>query len=146
VRKALVVAAELRRNGHELRGVRLDSGDLLALSKVTRRLADAAGFPGLHIFASGGLDEFEVDALVRAGAPIDGFGVGTRVGVSADAPHGDCAYKLVEYDGRPVLKLSPKKQTLPGPKQVFRRYGSEGHMSDDVITCAGGLAIRSSQL
>jgi nicotinate phosphoribosyltransferase len=137
VRKTLEVAAELRRKGHELRGVRLDSGDLLALSKETRRLADEAGFPRLQIFASGGLDEFEVDALVRAGAPIDGFGVGTKVGVSADAPHADCAYKLVEYAGRPVLKLSPRKQTRPGPKQVFRFSDPGGRTSHDVISCAG---------
>lgn len=136
VRKALAVAAELRRRGHEVRAVRLDSGDLLALSKAARGMADAAGFPGLKVFASGGLDEFEVDALVRAGAPIDGFGVGTKVGVSADAPCGDCAYKLVEYAGRPVLKLSPKKQTLPGPKQVFRHRGPGGRMLFDVIARA----------
>jgi nicotinate phosphoribosyltransferase len=136
VRKALEVAAELRRAGHELRGVRLDSGDLLALSLETRRLADAAGFPKLQIFASGGLDEFEVDALVRAGAPIDAFGVGTKVGVSADAPYGDCAYKLVEYAGRSVLKLSPGKQTRPGPKQVFRYFEAGGRMSHDVVARA----------
>jgi nicotinate phosphoribosyltransferase len=76
--------------------------------------------PGVRIFASGGLDEFEVDRLVRAGAPIDAFGVGTRVGVSADAPYLDSAYKLVEYDGRPMIKLSPNKISVPGRKQVFR--------------------------
>lgn len=136
VRKALAVAGELRRGGHELRAVRLDSGDLLALSREARRLADAAGFPEIQIFASGGLDEFEVDALIRAGAPIDAFGVGTKVGVSADAPYGDCAYKLVEYAGRPVLKLSPGKQTRPGPKQVFRYHEFGGCMSYDVVTRA----------
>jgi nicotinate phosphoribosyltransferase len=136
VRKALRIAAELRAQGHEVRAVRLDSGDLLALSQATRAMADAAGFPGLKVFASGGLDEFRVDALVRAGAPIDAFGVGTKVGVSADAPHGDCAYKLAEYAGRPVLKLSPRKQTLPGPKQVFRHRGPDGRILDDVITLA----------
>jgi nicotinate phosphoribosyltransferase len=136
VRKALAVATELRRQGHEVRAVRLDSGDLLALSRAARRMADAAGFPALHVFVSGGLDEYEVDALVRAGAPIDAFGVGTRVGVSADAPCADCAYKLVEYAGRPVLKLSAKKQTLPGPKQVFRRHGPDGRMLYDVVARA----------
>lgn len=90
----------------------------------------------VQIFASGGLDEFEVDELLRAGAPIDGFGVGTGVGVSADAPWTDCAYKLVEYAGRPVLELSTRKQTLPGPKQVFRYHGPRGIYLRDVIAAA----------
>jgi nicotinate phosphoribosyltransferase len=136
VRKALVVAAELRRRGHEVRAVRLDSGDLLPLSQAARAMADAAGFPNLKVFASGGLDEFEVDDLVRAGAPIEAFGVGTKVGTSADAPCADCAYKLVEYAGRPVLKLSSKKQTLPGPKQVFRHRGPDGRMLYDLVARA----------
>jgi nicotinate phosphoribosyltransferase len=136
VRKAAAVAAELRRQGHELRAVRLDSGDLRGLSVQARRILDEAGLPGVKVFASGGLDEYEVDELLRAGAPIDGFGVGTRVGVSADAPLTDCAYKLVQYAGRPVLKLSPKKQTLPGPKQVYRYRGAAGQYDYDVIAGA----------
>ncbi len=101
-------------------GVRLDSGDLDSLSRQARAILDRAGLPDVRIFASGGLDEIEVDRLVRAGAPIDAFGVGTRVGVSADAPYLDSVYKLVEFDGRPVLKLSASKATEPGRKQVFR--------------------------
>lgn len=81
--------------------------------------------PYVRIFASGGLDETDVDRLVSAGAPIDAFGVGTRVGVSADAPYLDSVYKLVEYDGRPVLKLSEAKATEPGRKQVFRGEGGD---------------------
>jgi len=104
--------------------VRLDSGDLLALSRQTRTLLDEAELPEVRIFASGGLDELELDRLVRDGAPIDAFGVGTRVGVSADAPTLDSAYKLVEYDGQPMMKLSENKATEPGRKQVFR--GPEG--------------------
>ncbi|MCI0635064.1 MAG: nicotinate phosphoribosyltransferase [Actinobacteria bacterium] len=106
-------------------GVRLDSGDLLELSRKTRELLDQAELPGVRIFASGGLDELEVDRLVRAGAPIDAFGVGTRVGVSADAPSLDSAYKLVEYDGRPMVKLSEDKATEPGRKQVFRGHDGD---------------------
>jgi nicotinate phosphoribosyltransferase len=136
-RKAAVVAREMKEQGHALRSVRLDSGDLLDLSRRTRALLNAAGLPEVQIFASGGLDEFEVDALVRAGAPIDAFGVGTKVGVSADAPWTDCAYKLVEYASRPVLKLSPGKQTLPGPKQVFRHRDPTGTFVRDVIARAG---------
>jgi nicotinate phosphoribosyltransferase len=101
-------------------GVRLDSGDLDALSRGTRALLDEAGMPHVRVVASGGLDEREVAALVAAGAPIDAFGVGTQMGVSYDAPCLESVYKLVRYDGRPVVKLSAGKQTLPGEKQVFR--------------------------
>ncbi|WP_335933249.1 nicotinate phosphoribosyltransferase [Streptomyces sp. PTD5-9] len=103
--------------------VRLDSGDLGALAVRARAVLDAAGLPETRIVASGGLDEYAVDELVRAGAPIDVFAVGTRIGVSADAPYLDSAYKLVEYDGRPVMKLSSAKVSAPGRKQVYRRPG-----------------------
>jgi nicotinate phosphoribosyltransferase len=118
VRIAIEVIRELGLREHL--GVRLDSGDLLELSRRTRALLDEAELSEVRIFASGGLDEVELDRLVRAGAPIDAFGVGTRVGVSADAPSLDSAYKLVEYDGRPMVKLSENKATEPGRKQVFR--------------------------
>jgi nicotinate phosphoribosyltransferase len=101
-------------------GVRLDSGDLGELAGQTRKILDEAGLPHVRIFASGGLDELEVHRLVQDGAPIDAFGIGTRMGVSADAPSLDSAYKLVEYDGRPMIKLSSQKVTAPGRKQVFR--------------------------
>ena len=87
---------------------------------MPRALLDEAGLQRVRIFASGGLDEYQLDRLVRDGAPIDAFGVGTRMGVSADAPSLDSAYKLVEYAGRPMLKLSEDKATEPGRKQVFR--------------------------
>ncbi|MFJ2058260.1 hypothetical protein ACIOMM_20250 [Streptomyces sp. NPDC087908] len=77
----------------------------------------------MRIIASGGLDEYGVDRLVREGAEIDAFAVGTKVGTAADAPHLDAAYKLVEYDGHPVMKLSSAKVTAPGQKQVFRGPG-----------------------
>ena len=134
--KAALVAREMREQGHPLRAIRLDSGDMLDLSRKARVILDEAGLPEVEIFASGGLDEFEVDELLRAGAPIDAFGVGTKVGVSADAPWTDCAYKLVEYAGRPVLKLSTKKQTLPGPKQVFRFRDAGGTYLRDVVAKA----------
>ncbi|KAB1990275.1 nicotinate phosphoribosyltransferase [Streptomyces triticiradicis] len=103
--------------------VRLDSGDLGDLAARARTILDRAGLPDVRIVASGGLDEYAVDDLVCSGAPIDTYAVGTRVGVSADAPYLDSAYKMVEYDGRPVMKLSSAKVTAPGPKQVFRRPG-----------------------
>lgn len=84
-------------------------------------MLDRAGLPHVRILASGGLDELEIDDLVRAGAPIDAFGIGTKMGVSADHPYLDTAYKLVRYADRPVMKLSSGKVTAPGRKQVFRR-------------------------
>src|SRR5437879_4300719 len=101
-------------------GVRIDSGDLATLATEARRLLDAAGLSATRIFVSGGLDEYAIEDLRAAGAPIDAFGVGTNMGVSADAPSLESVYKLVAYDGRPVMKLSPGKATAPGPKQVFR--------------------------
>jgi nicotinate phosphoribosyltransferase len=125
VRKAMAVAGELRARGARLRGIRLDSGDLGELSRIARRLLDESGHTDVQIFASGGLDEFAIAALVRSGAPIDAYGVGTDLVVSTDRPAVDIAYKLVSYDGRPVAKFSPGKQTYPGAKQVFRSGGPE---------------------
>jgi nicotinate phosphoribosyltransferase len=101
--------------------VRLDSGDLAELARKARRLLDEAGLAQVRIFASGGLDEYDLERFRRDRVPIDAAGVGTRLGVSADAPSLDSAYKLVAFGDRPVLKLSPGKATLPGPKQVWRR-------------------------
>ena len=109
-------------------GVRLDSGDLAELAVRSRRILDDAGLYRARIVVSGGLDEYGVEALLEAGAPVDVVAVGTKVGTAADAPYLDAAYKLVEYGGRPVMKLSAGKATLPGAKQVFRRAGC-----DDVL-------------
>ena len=118
VRAAIDVASRLRLAGPV--GVRLDSGDLAGLAFAARRLLDEAGLDQARIFASGGLDEYAIGALTAAGAPIDAYGVGTKMGVSADAPYLDTACKLVDYGGRPVMKLSAGKVTLPGAKQVYR--------------------------
>lgn len=123
VRTAIEVIRELGLTDHV--GIRLDSGDLELLARQSRELLDEAGLRHVRIFASGGLDELDVDRLVRAGAPIDAFGIGTRMGVSADAPYLDSVYKLVEYDGRPVLKLSAAKATAPGRKQVHRGHDGD---------------------
>ena len=101
--------------------VRLDSGDLVELARRTRARLDDASLPHVQILVSGGLDEYDLERFRMQGAPIDAAGIGTRLGVSADAPFLDSAYKLVAYDGRPVVKLSPGKATLPGAKQVWRR-------------------------
>ena len=119
INHAIAVITDLQLSGRL--GIRIDSGDLAALAKRGRRLLDRAGLNRVRIFASGGLDELSIDELVRAGAPIDAFGVGTRMGVSADHPYLDTAYKLVSYAGRPVMKLSRGKVSAPGRKQVFRR-------------------------
>src|SRR5918994_2087832 len=124
VRNAIEVIREMDPPGEV--GIRLDSGDLDRLSREARRILDHAGLGRAKIFASGGLDEHEVAELVRAGAPVDAFGIGTQLGVSADAPYVDAVYKLVEFDGRPVLKLSPAKATAPSAKQVWR--GPAGDM------------------
>ncbi|TDD40857.1 nicotinate phosphoribosyltransferase [Saccharopolyspora elongata] len=121
VRTAIGVAAELSRGGSL--GIRLDSGDLGALAILSRRLLDEAGFTDARIMASGGLDEHQLAAL--DGTPIDAFGIGTRMGVSADAPSLDSAYKIVEYDHRPVMKLSSGKLTAPGAKQIYRGDSGE---------------------
>jgi nicotinate phosphoribosyltransferase len=101
-------------------GIRIDSGDLAALSRDARRMLDEAGLTEAQIFVSGGLDEYAIADLVAAGAPIDAFGVGTNMGVSEDAPSLESVYKLVAYDGRPVMKLQTGKASTPGAKQVFR--------------------------
>jgi nicotinate phosphoribosyltransferase len=132
-RKAVVVAKEMEARGHRLGGVRLDSGDLAALSREVRRVLDAAELDYVRIFASGGLDELVIDDLVTQGAPIDAFGVGTRMDVSADAPYLDMAYKLVRYDGRNVLKTSAGKETWTGEKQVYRFRGPDGRFAHDLL-------------
>ncbi|MDV6014232.1 nicotinate phosphoribosyltransferase [Haloechinothrix sp. LS1_15] len=119
VARAIQVAAELGIPESRV-GIRLDSGDLESLARQARAMLDAAAMPHATIVASGGLDEWRVDTLVRRGAPIDAYGVGTRIGVSWDAPSLDSAYKLVEYAGRPVMKVSAGKWTDPGCKQVYR--------------------------
>jgi len=103
-----------------VRALRLDSGNLFALSVEARRMLDEAGLGQVGLFASGGLDEDLIADLVARGAPIGGFGVGTSMGVSDDAPSLDAAYKLVEYDGKGRMKLSSGKATVPCRKQVFR--------------------------
>lgn len=131
--KAVTVARELEAHGTRLGSVRLDSGDLVALSKAVRAILDGAGLRYVQIFASGNLDESRIAQLLDQGAPIDAFGVGTRMDVSADAPYLDMAYKLVEYDGRPVLKTSEGKKTWPGEKQVWRVRGRDDRFAHDVI-------------
>jgi nicotinate phosphoribosyltransferase len=135
VRHVIALARELG-DGFNVRAVRLDSGDLLDLAEKVRSMLDEAGLARVEIFASGSLDEDKVAELVANGAPITGFGVGTAMGVSEDAPGLDIAYKLCAYGSRGRLKLSTGKPILPGRKQVFR-VEENGRAVRDVITRAG---------
>jgi nicotinate phosphoribosyltransferase len=132
--KVVALARRLAAEGLAVQGVRIDSGDLAALAVRVRAILDEGGFPGITIFASGNLDEFRLRDLARA--PIDGFGVGTRVNTSADAPYLDCGYKLQEYEGVPRRKRSAAKATWPGRKQVYRRFHADGRWRGDAVTLA----------
>ncbi len=129
---AAETAAELARDGVRIRGVRLDSGNLAAHARNVRRILDEAGLAETTIFASGNLDEHRIAELENAGAPIDGYGVGTKLITSSDAPYLDCAYKLQEYDGVPRRKTSEGKATWPGRKQIWRRMEG-GRIAEDVL-------------
>jgi nicotinate phosphoribosyltransferase len=128
------VAAELAADGIAIRGVRLDSGDIAALAVQVREILDQGGCRDTEIVASGDLDEHTIARLLAAGAPIDSFGVGTRMGTSDDAPSLGAVYKLVEMGGEPVMKLAPGKDTMPGRKQVWRQ--TDG----DLLALAGERA------
>lgn len=119
VKNAIKVANKL---GIRIKGIRIDSGDLYILSREARRILDENGFKDAIILASGGINEYKIKELMEKNAPIDGFGVGTELDTSSDLPYLDCAYKLVEYNDRPVIKLSRKKITVPYKKQIYRLY------------------------
>lgn len=132
--KVVALAPKLKAAGIRISGVRLDSGDMIALSKSVRRILDEGGLGDVTVFASGGLDEDQLLAMAKANAPIDGFGVGTSLTTSSDAPALDCAYKLQEYAGLPRRKHAAGKATWPGRKQVWRRYGPDGRMVGDTLS------------
>jgi len=133
-RKVARLAPRLAVQGINIKAVRLDSGDLAAHAKAVRKILDDAGLKEIRIFSSGSLDEYVLRDLLARGAPIDGFGVGTHLDTSADAPYLDCAYKLQEYAGRARRKRSEGKATWPGRKQVFRHFDEHGSMTGDVLT------------
>jgi nicotinate phosphoribosyltransferase len=133
-RKVVALAPQLKAAGISISGVRLDSGDLIALSRSVRRILNEGGLAEVTIFASGGLDEGQLMVMAKANAPIDGFGIGTSLTTSSDAPALDCAYKLQEYAGLPRRKHAAGKATLPGRKQVWRRYGPDGRMAGDTLS------------
>jgi len=131
--KAAEVGREMALKGQKLKGVRLDSGDIAHLSREVRKILKRTGLRETTIFASGAFDEYKIQRILDQAGDIDSFGVGTKMGVSADAPYLDMAYKLVKYAGRPVLKLSPEKITLASEKQIFRFTTSKGKLKRDVI-------------
>ena len=134
-RRVVELAQELKRlgSGHGIGSVRIDSGDLAAQAREVRAILDAGGCPEIRIVLSGGLDERAIESVVARGAPVDAFGVGTALDVSADVPALDMAYKLQEYAGLPRRKRSPGKETWPGAKQVFREYDADGRYTADEV-------------
>jgi nicotinate phosphoribosyltransferase len=131
--KAVQVAREMAARGQRLQGVRIDSGNLADLALEVRKIFDEAGLKDVKIIGSGGLDEYDLADFSDASIPYDSYGVGTKLGVSADTPWSDIAYKLVEYNERSVLKLSPGKVSLPGKKQLFRISDEQGQLHKDII-------------
>lgn len=130
---AVRVAKEMAERGEKLLGVRIDSGDLANQARAVRKIFDDAGLSAVKIIGSGGLDEYDLAAMAEAGAPFDSYGIGTKMGTSADAPWTDMSYKLVEFEARPMLKLSPGKASWPGRKQIFRQRDGKNMLARDVI-------------
>lgn len=133
MKKAIEIGLELQSQGIKLAGVRIDSGDLAALSRNARKMLDDAGLHSAKVVVSGNLEENRIASLFAENAAIDTFAVGTRMSSSADAPALDFAYKLVNYDQRPTLKLSTGKETLPNPKQVWRQFDAKGEIVKDIV-------------
>ncbi len=134
--KVVTIAKEVAAEGIHIKGVRIDSGDLAKHAQEVRALLDEAGFADIKILVSGSLDEHGIAELERVNAPIDGYGVGTRMDTAADSPYLDCAYKLQEYAGQPRRKRSEGKATWPGSKQVYRQFDSAGQLQADTLTPA----------
>jgi nicotinate phosphoribosyltransferase len=136
-KRVVALAPRLAELGVKIRGVRLDSGDLAEHARKVRRILDQGGLREVAIFASGGIDETVLQRHAAEQVPIDGYGIGTSLTTSQDAPALDCAYKIQEYAGKPKRKRSEGKATWPGRKQVFRRYMEDGAMAGDVLTLEG---------
>jgi nicotinate phosphoribosyltransferase len=135
--KVVAIAPRLARAGIRIQGVRIDSGDLADHARKVRAILDAGGLGGVKIFASGGLDEHNLQEFSQSMAPIDGYGIGTSLTTSFDAAALDCAYKLQEYAGTPRRKKSEGKATWPGRKQVYRHFDADGCMAGDLIALEG---------
>ncbi len=133
-RKVVKLAPKLKADGIAIRGVRIDSGDLIAMSRKVRAIFDEGGLKDAIILVSGGVNEDLLQTMTKEKAPIDGCGIGVSLDVSTDAPALDCAYKLQEYAGKPRRKRSEGKATWPGRKQVWRAYDADGRMRGDILS------------
>lgn len=138
IKNAITVAQELENSGHRLKAIRLDSGNLVRLASQARGMLNKAGLSHVKIFASGNLDEYKIHELIAQKAPIDSFGVGTKMGVSADYPYSDVIYKLSEITDSngeflPTMKLSQGKVTYPGRKQIYRQTDGKGKYKKDIL-------------
>ncbi|GAB6066204.1 nicotinate phosphoribosyltransferase [Aquifex pyrophilus] len=131
--EAVKKVVKLAKEGVPTVGIRIDSGDIVKLTKEARRILDENGLENVKIIVSGGVDEYKIKEWLDKGAPIDGFGVGTKFITSADAPYFDIAYKLVEYEGKPKYKLSPGKKTFPYKRQVYRYYKGGKMAYDETV-------------
>ncbi len=139
VPNAIKLAKDLRGSGFRLKGIRLDSGDFLELSKKARQMLDEAGLRDVRILVSNQQDEYSAAKLLSEGAPIDGFGIGTSLVVGRPDAALDGVYKLSSINGQPSIKLSdnPQKTSIPGMKECFRIYDPSGKMKMDLITETG---------
>ncbi|GAB6068488.1 nicotinate phosphoribosyltransferase [Methylothermus subterraneus] len=146
VDKVIALSRQLAKEGIQIKAVRLDSGDLEEQARYVREKLNAAGLTGIGLFASGDLDEYSLQRLLDRRAPIDGFGVGTKLTTSSDAPYLNSAYKLQEYAGIPRRKISAGKQTWPGRKQVYRSLNPDGTFLKDVLTTSDDLLNGEPQL
>jgi nicotinate phosphoribosyltransferase len=132
--KVIRLSKKLTKSNIKIQAVRIDSGDLTLNSQKIREILDKAGLSDIKIFASGNLDEYSLQNLIKANAPIDGFGVGTLMVTSSDAPYLECGYKLVEFAGRARFKTSANKESKPCPKQVYRYFDRNNIFDHDEIT------------
>jgi len=138
IKNAIKVGLQLKKKGFRLLGIRLDSGDIVSLAKKARQMLDKAGLNYVKILASGNLDEYKIEKMLKSQPPIDSFGVGTHMGTSSDSPYLDVIYKLsqVSYDKKrflPTMKLSQKKSNYPGRKQIYRIKDKDGIFLKDIL-------------
>jgi len=119
--------------GNNIKGVRIDSGDLIEHAKKVRKILDDNGCKEVIIVASSDLNEYKIKQIIDTNAPIDAFGVGTELATSRDDPTISGVYKLIEYNGRPKIKISEEKLTYPGKKQIYRIYNERGIFKEDIL-------------
>ena len=136
-KKIVALKDFFKKNNISIKGVRIDSGDLAEFSKKVKKILDNGSFKDTQIILSGSLDEKEIKNLLKKKTPVSGFGVGTKMGVSEDSPYFEMGYKLVEYEGKPCFKLSPKKEILPGAKDFYRIWDKNDKFLFDLITLKG---------